>query len=401
MAYDPAVQVTDVLNGNLDHRALVRLTRILQGHTADERALALDPKDFDLKQMTRLAQALTNRDPGMNVSKSEKSKLFDVLCSSLSARQIDGRDARRHRFDARNLIQQIGIAGKPLPRGFHASRAGQEYGSDIVELTAKLADRQTRLQGSAYFNPEFSTHANNTAEALSVVDQAKPYLDQYSKQFGVPKALLSGILASEIQFDTEADLSKPINAAILTRDDGAFRSHDGAAVDSILYLNEPNVRGDLKAAHLDGVTDFLNSAPIQNFLSAHQKSGALDLYNVYPNGDMGTKYAAVTALALAHRMWQAGQKNPATHIPGNFGDFLNHMSPTQMASIFGAYRAGASAEKGFADFDASKGIYNVLDGDKLAAALHDPRAAMGMQAYQSEPYFDYFTSLNAPQKQAH
>lgn len=540
----PAVQVNQVLNGNLDHRALVRLTQILQGHTPDERAVALDPQYFGVKQMAKLAQALTNQDPGMNLNKSEKSKLFDALCSSLSGRQIadfqealvnaDFTQAVQNNIDLQqkthtpqsmpgvdsldeelshvtnpqtlkrlasdpNLLNKIpGIksvtsrvpaiyrfleppansvaktvapyvpelkaVAPPAPRSsdgelllkslinvskndpkkkmdfmsfmakapddkglrkeakdYHVDLAEdmvakqsiaavfnsmtpaerKEFGSDIVDLTAKLADRQTRLQASSYFNPEFSTHANNATEALSVVGQAAPFLDRYSKQFGVPKALLSGILASEIQFDTDVDVSQPLYATILTSDDGAFKSHGEAAADSILYLNKDGVRNDLKAAHLDGVTDFLDSAPIQKFLAANKKSGAQDLYTSFPNGDMGTKYAVVTALALAHQMWTAGQKNPATHMPANFGDFLKHMSAPQMASIFGAYRAGASAEKGFTDFDASKGIYKVQDGEKLAASLHDPRAAMGVQAYQSEPYFDYFTSVDKPQKPAH
>ena len=110
----------------------------------------------------------------------------------------------------------------------------------------------------------------------------------------------------------------------------------------------------------------------------------------HEKGPMGINYASLVALQLAHQMWDAGKKIPETKTPANFGDFLHNMSASQMASIYRGYRAGLDDTGGYKHYDDKLGIYTVPGGDDFARAVKDPRAAMGYQAYQAEPYFTYY-----------
>jgi hypothetical protein len=270
------------------------------------------------------------------------------------------------------------------------------YGNSL-RLVADITNRLGKIKNTDYYSAEWSTEDNSVSDALWLVDKYRKHVDDYSKEFGVPAPLLSGILAAEVKFDTPFDVKDPRYEDTLLgigTDDGAFRAHYEAATDAVVYLSDDKVKKDLRDAHIDGLLKYLDTDSIKKHakLPRHERIAGEWFDDA---GPLGTRYAALITMSLAHQMWDAGRKNPASKTSADFGDFLKNMSAPQMASIYRGYRAGTGAHSGgYDDYDAKLGLHKVKGGEDFARAVKDPRAVMGYQAYQSEPYFEYY--LNTP-----
>ena len=259
-----------------------------------------------------------------------------------------------------------------------------------TQLFGDLALRQQQIRKTTYFTEKLSTSQNGPAEATWLVNMAGKQINEHARKFDLPRALLAGVLAAEVDFDTDFDVTATKNAGLVNGI--MFRIHH--VRDALSYLGSDEVKADLKAAKLDNVLAYLNLDTTKKYVESIRNND-LDGYSDFleDDGPMGMQHASLIILKLAHEMWNAGKKNPETKTPANFGDFLKDMSASQMASVFRAYRTDMKDTGGYKHYDSELGIYTVSSGEDFARAVKDPRAAMGYQAYQSEPYFAYYLNL--------
>ncbi|CAN7373099.1 hypothetical protein LJR230_002126 [Trinickia sp. LjRoot230] len=266
----------------------------------------------------------------------------------------------------------------------------RDIGPGERRLFAQLARRAHAIDQSGYYAPERSTRVNGPADALQVVRCYQEGIDRQSRKYGVPQALLEGLLASEVNFDTRWRVHDSFVQGWfhLGRGVGAFRLHSETLFASCEYLRDVVVPTDL----LDvGQTSRIDFSVLTDYVTNPQTNGYnLDDFATYHE----TEAAAIISLSLAHQMWSAGWKQPDTKTPFRFSEFMSSsLSPTRMSTLFEAYRAGSNALDGFNGYDDRLGVHRIMYGaDDFAKAVHDPRAVMGYNAWQAEPYFEYFAA---------
>jgi len=210
-------------------------------------------------------------------------------------------------------------------------------------LIAKTAARTRTLKQAGR---DRDTDAYGPEDALNAVAGMTGDIDAAAAKYGVDRALLAGVLASEVDFDTDFKDVVQNGAAEL----GVYRGQGQG----------------LANVHLDS----LEAA--QRYLVAQGLPGAdaaaefkATPENVYANP------AEAAAIVLAHKADLKRRAGGGTS------------SAEDMAIIFGAYRNG---EENF-DLAANR---NSNGGDDLARKTGDPRAVAGVDAYQSEAYFEYY-----------
>lgn len=234
------------------------------------------------------------------------------------------------------------IAGLPLgtPEGGGVqldNTAAKQYVIDKTAARTRTLLKAGRDRNTTEYGPE---------DALDVVAGMTGDIDAAAAKYGIDRALLAGVIASEVDFDTDWKDVVQNGAAEL----GIYRGQGQG----------------LANVHLDS----LQAA--QRYLIAHGLPGAdaaaqfeATPANVYANP------AEAAAIVLAH---QADLKRRAGGATSSAQD---------MAIIFGAYRNGEE------NFDLSNNR-NSNGGDELAQKTGDPRAVVGTDAYQSEAYFEYY-----------
>jgi hypothetical protein len=210
----------------------------------------------------------------------------------------------------------------------------------LIEKTA--ARTRTLLKAGRDRN----TSEYGPEQALDMVAGMTGEIDAAAAKYGLDRALLAGVIASEIDFDTDWKDVVQNGAAEI----GIYRGQGQG----------------LANVHLDS----LQAA--QRYLAEHGLPGAEPAVqfdatpaNVYANP------AEAAAIVLAHK---ADLKRRA-------GGGVS--SAQDMATIFGAYRNGEE------NFDLATNR-NTNGGDELARKTGDPRAVAGTDAYQSEAYFEYY-----------
>jgi len=234
------------------------------------------------------------------------------------------------------------IVGLPLgtPQGGGVqldNTAAKQY------LIAKTAARTRTLLKAGR---DRNTREYGPDQALDAVAGMTGDIDAAAATYGVDRALLAGVIASEVDFDTDWKDVVQNDAAEI----GIYRGQGQG----------------LANVHLDS----LQAA--QRYLVAHGLPGAAAAAqfeatpaNVYANP------AAAAAIVLAHK----------TDLKRRAGGGTS--SAEDMATIFGAYRNGEE------NFDLANNR-NSNGGDELARKTGDPRAVAGTDAYQSEAYFEYY-----------
>lgn len=270
---------------------------------------------------------------------------------------------------------------------YNKLRDNGEHTGRQLQLIGDIALRQQRIKKTDYFTEEHSARENGAEDALWVVQKAGKQIDEYARKFDLPRPLLAGILAAEVDFDTHFKVKEPKNAGLVNGI--AFYVH--SATDALSYLGDDKVKADLKEAKLDNALAYLNRDTTKKYIENIRKDN-FDGYDDFldDKGPMQINHASILTLQLAHQMWDAGKKIPETKTPANFGDFLKNMTASQMASIYRGYRAGLEKTGGYKHYDRKLGVYTVPGGEDFARAVNDPRAVMGYQAYQAEPYFAYY-----------
>ena len=279
------------------------------------------------------------------------------------------------------LAQEM-VADEILITVFNTLSANEKakYGKDLM-LSFELAKRVNKLRSAEnYFSPEKTTETNSTAEALWIVKQASSYIEACSQRLGIPRPLLQGVLASEVQFDQPEDVMQWRDDPTQLLEQDLFRVQDVSFEIALDYLGRRDVKKDLEAAHLDGLLSYLKINDVTVHPQMDPDAGRLE-----------ENFAAVVLLRGAHQLWTAGKKIPESKVPSNFGEFLKDMSASDMASVFEAYRAGVDfSDTDEAGYDAERRMFKVKGGEEFAEAVGDPDAKAGYNAYQSYPYFKYF-----------
>lgn len=187
--------------------------------------------------------------------------------------------------------------------------------------------------------------------ALTIVERRQNELRLAAAHYGLDPALLAGTLASEVDFDYH--LYDDALGDALCRQTSICVFAAGPSYASV-HLDE------LKRAkeYLAGRRELPGADAAQSFVVTHQ--------NVLEHPE------EAAAIILA---WKVDLKRQA----GGSVD-----SPQDMAVLFGTYRAGAE------NFDLKSNIVN--GGPELAEKIRDPAAVAGVNAYQSEPYFEYYSA---------
>lgn len=234
------------------------------------------------------------------------------------------------------------IVGLPLgtPEGGGVqldNTAAKQYLIDKTAARTRTLLTAGRDRNTRPYGPE---------QALDAVAGMTGDIDAAAAKYGVDRALLAGVLASEVDFDTDFKDVAQNGAAEL----GIYRGQ-GQGIANV---------------HLDS----LEAA--QRYLVAHGLPGAeaaarfeATPENVYANP------AEAAAIVLAHKADLKRRAGGGTS------------SAQDMAILFGAYRNGEE------NFDLATNR-NSNGGDELARKTGDPRAVVGIDAYQSEAYFEYY-----------
>lgn len=226
----------------------------------------------------------------------------------------------------------------------------EQGGSWLMKDTAAIgfmeAKRENRVAALLRAGQDHDTKFYNAREARDQVWELTPAIQDAAVRYGLDPALLSGVLGAEIDFDTD---TKDIGQNIATRfgiergqGPGAANVHLGDLEQAIAYLEANQLPGAADAAKFDP-----------------------SFRNVYDHP------AEAAAIVVA---WKADLKRKA-------GGTVS--TPEDMAIIFGAYRTGEG------NFDL-KNNRIVTGAEELVRETGDPNAAMGSNAYQAEPYFDYY-----------
>lgn len=220
--------------------------------------------------------------------------------------------------------------------------AAKQYVIDETAARTRTLLAAGRDRNTSEYGPE---------QALDAVAGLTREIDAAAATYGVDRALLAGVIASEVDFDTDWKDVIQNDAADL----GIYRGQGQG----------------LANVHLDT----LQAA--QRYLIDHGLPGAdaaarfaATPANVYENP------AEAAAIVLAHKADLKRRAGGGTS------------SAEDMAIIFGAYRNGEE------NFDLA-GNRNSNGGDELARRAGDPRAVVGTDAYQSEAYFEYYIEYYA------
>lgn len=251
---------------------------------------------------------------------------------------------------------------------FARVREQESYWSNTISgLTAPEVPGMGRLQDSlqqrrtdlkkAGLQPD-NTGIYDSDDAVRTVygnKHNRAQIEAMSKRYGLPPALLSGVVASEQDFDHGAN---DVAQDALGR--RGVPSGDGAGIASV---------------H----TDTLQTAI--SYLNSHHLPGSKQAL-AYDQGirNRSSFDGSVEAAAISTAMYMNGKGGAD--------------SPQDMAVIWGAYRNGVEGvsppQPPGSDYGYSLKGYRQNQANGAPA---DPRFQMGKNAYMSEPYFDYFQTL--------
>jgi RHS repeat-associated protein len=242
-----------------------------------------------------------------------------------------------------------------------------------------------KLWSICLFTPQ--TEAENTTRytschAISWVNKHRAKIVSAAQRNGVPPELPAGILASEIDFDTDwRDIAV----------DTAFRVHTAELSVALLAgigLTHKPLGPGTASIHLDtwllvqdyfGHCAYLPSAVINPVNVPSTIVSVLDWVSAMetPLGAIEGS-AAVSRFLADYRTGSNGQPNKATH--------FNDLDTVDMAQIFGAYRRGVGGLTCFNDPD--------HDGSHACGfpfiRLFQDAPNLGDEARQAYPYFEFF-----------
>jgi hypothetical protein len=222
----------------------------------------------------------------------------------------------------------------------------------------------------------------SSCHAIKWVDQHRTEIISAAQRNGVPPELPAGILASEIDFDTDPD------DLIM---DTLFRGH--TAEISLLLLAGISLTGKSlgpgsASIHLDtwltvqdyfGHCAYLPSVVINADNLPSTTVSILDWVSAVETPLGAIEGSAVLSRFLAdYRTGSNGVPNKATH--------FNDLDTVDMAQIFGGYRAGVGGLTCFndPDHDGSHGC-----GFPFITLFQDS-PNLGDEARQAYPYFEFF-----------
>jgi hypothetical protein len=293
------------------------------------------------------------------------------LGSSVAGRALfnamgSGGDARNEARDAISTLQSLGLlTDKDFSSGTFKLGGDSSFSLETLMAADRIQQevemRRPKMEG---VSDAEDTTAYNAFNALLTVEspENKPFIKATAEKYGIEPALLAGTVASEMDFDLS-------HAAAMS--DGAWRNDllhlgKGPGIASVHYDSLTWALGYLQGSRskvADEAAQFIRSDPDQ--------AKAADFRN-------SVESAAIVLAAL-----QEGHKRQGA----------GASTAQDMAVIWGGYRGGVEGLNPQGDAYSLQGFgknrLDEPDASKMAEATGDPRAAMGGNAYQSEPYFDY------------
>lgn len=241
----------------------------------------------------------------------------------------------------------------------------------ICLITPQTGAENTSLYGSCY--------------AISWVNRHRAEIISAAQRNGVPPELPAGILASEIDFDTNG-----VDIAV----DTMFRSNSEEITVPLLMgiiLNNRSLGPGTASIHLD--TWLIAQTYFQhcNSLIPSVIFDANNPQNLFPSildwvSAMETSSGAIEGSAVMSRFF-ADYRTGSNSLP-NKAQHFNDLDTLDMALIFVAYRAGIGGLTCFTDVD-SDGDYECGYGD-VDAFQKETSIALRHNGQQSLPYFEFF-----------
>lgn len=376
--------------GELDAKAALRDARAFDGAQTFQSQQPAVPADGANEAQRDAAMLLRNQDeppPGALPADQDQSfvqhlqdhhgdaaylhDFFGALGSSVAGRALfnalsSGGNARTEARSAISTLQSLGLlTDKDLSCGTFKLGSDSSFSLGTLMAADRIQqDVETRRQKMEDVSDAEDTTAYNAFNALLTVEspENKPFIRATAEKYGIEPALLAGTVASEMDFDLS-------HAAAMS--DGAWRHGvlqmgKGPGIASVHYDSLTWALGYLQGGNSKVANEaarFIRSDPDQ--------TKAADFRN-------SVESAAIVLAAL-----QEGHKRQG----GGGG------TAQDMAVIWGGYRGGVTGLNPQGDAYSLQGFgQNRLDqpdASKMAEATGDPSAAMGGNAYQSEPYFDY------------
>ncbi|MCW7536914.1 hypothetical protein OOT46_03475 [Aquabacterium sp. A7-Y] len=244
------------------------------------------------------------------------------------------------------------------------------------ELQQTIEARRTTLSQAGPDSMPVDTSTYSSYDALLTVlhpDNAK-VISETATRYGIPPALLSGTVASEMDFD---------HAPKDKLHDGLWRhAPDGLIPDSVWTAGEKVGPGaGITSVHADTLKWAVD------YMKEHQVPGAAEAQAFWDaegrlanaaDFPQSVEAAAIVLAALTHL---------------RTGSLPSDMSPQDMAVTWGAFRTGVIGHtpggKGYTLEEFRAGQRTADDANKVVTATGDEHTRIGGNAYQSEPYFQY------------
>jgi RHS repeat-associated protein len=235
-----------------------------------------------------------------------------------------------------------------------------------------------------------STGATNTAlfdscDAVNWVTEYETEVVGSSNRHGIPPELVAGILASEIDFDTGIDDLALDNMLRALYYQGIVNDDEWSMLALYACLEVPTFAvgvGQIEYESFQRAQEHYNTSGYSLgafFTSSGADSSKYAWTLAVLTSEGAIEGASVMARYLAdYRTGSNGLPKTTTH----FGD----LTTSDMAQIFGAYRAGVGGLTCFQDVDGD----GVLDCGFPNAARFQELDILGPQASQALPYFEYF-----------
>ncbi len=246
-----------------------------------------------------------------------------------------------------------------------ADREATEMTLRHQQLDEEMGKRLQNLR-KADLEPD-RTDVFTSQQAIDTVLENRALIEKYAAQYGIPPALLAGVIAVEMDLD--------------------YKDKDRLQ-DGIINLTGIDI-GELD------IRDPAGSAPGYANVTERTLRWAIDKYpQDFPGADAASNYD----FSSKHRASLEGSVEGAAIVLAKYTELHGGVSsPEDMAVIWGAYKSGIH---GSIPEDPNEGGYLSVEDYRLHIARGSdelsPEFRMGQNAYYVQPYFQFFTEQFQP-----
>lgn len=262
------------------------------------------------------------------------------------------------------IIHFAGLLEQAAAAFEKADRQATELNLRRQQLDQQMAERLRKLQ-EAHLKPD-RTDFYNSQQAIDFVLQNRALIERYAAQYGVPPALLAGVLAVEM------DLDYPFDKGWLQD-----------------WLIEKT------GVDIGRFEDPQGSAPGYASVTERTLRWAIEQY---PAGFPGAEDASRYDFSVRYRASPPGTIEAAAIVLAKYTELHGGVSsPEDMAVIWGAYKTGIH---GLIPGDRHDCGYASLEDYRMHIARASEKVGtefrMGQNAYYVQPYFQFFMEQFQP-----